>query len=131
MRGSLDTNILLRLILGELPEQSLAIEKLLAAGGSFVVTDSAIFEMVYVLEKLYSLPRARVVENVQTIIRNEQFICSRILLEQIIDLYLLESKLSIIDCALTRYAESSNSLPLFTFDKALAKACPDSTALPQ
>jgi predicted nucleic-acid-binding protein len=130
MSGSLDTNVLLRLILNDVPEQYLVIKKLLASGSNFTVADAALFEMIYVLEKVYRQPREQVAKNVRGIIRNEQFICNKKLLEGTIDLYQNETKLSIIDCALTRYAELDNCLPLFTFDIALTKACPESTKIP-
>ena len=42
MTGSLDTNILLRLILEDVPEQSIAVEKLLTKGKVFEVADAAL-----------------------------------------------------------------------------------------
>jgi len=130
MSGSLDTNVLLRFILNDVPEQCGAVERLLAAGKIFEITDAAVFEMVYVLEKVYRLPRELIVKNSLTIIRNGQFICNKRLLELIIDLYHKETKLSIIDCALIQYAEVNHNLPLFTFDRALMKACPNSSQIP-
>ena len=129
MTGSLDTNVLLRLALEDLPEQTAAIEKLLSTGTTFEVADAALFEMVYVLERVYRLPRLDVVENMLSIIRNKQFNCNRKLFELILPFYLAHSKLSIVDCALTQYAELNNASPLYTFDQALAKAIPDTVQL--
>lgn len=129
MSSSLDTNVLLRLILNDVPEQTVIVEKLLASAAIFEIADAAIFEMVFVLEKLYKLPREHVAENVLTVVRNKKFNCNRRLLEAILTLYIAQSKLSIIDCALTFYANLNTATPLYTFYQALAKASPDNVTL--
>jgi predicted nucleic-acid-binding protein len=129
MTGSLDTNALLRLALEDLPEQTAAIEKLLSTGTTFEIADAALFEMVYVLERVYRLPRLEVVENMLSIVRNKQFNCNRKLFELALPAYLEHPKLSIVDCALTQYAELNNASPLYTFDTVLAKTNPDTVHL--
>lgn len=130
MAGSLDTNVLLRLILDDVPEQSIKVEKLLEGGKVFEIADAAIFEMIYVLEKLYEINREQVAKSVLAIVRNTKFNCNRRLFELIMPLYVQEPKLSIIDCALNQYAQINNATPLFTFDIALHEACSDSTYIP-
>jgi len=130
MRGSLDTSILLRLILDDIPEQSLTVEKLLASGEVFEIADAALFEMIFVLEKLYRLNREQVAKSVLAIVRNTQFNCNRRLFELIMPLYIEAPKLSIIDCALHQYAKLNNTTPLFTFDITLHRSCRDSTKIP-
>lgn len=127
--GSLDTNILLRLALDDVPDQTILIEKLLLKGNTFAVADAALFEMVFVLEKVYRLPRTLVVENMHTVVRNKQFICNRALFERTLHFYLEHPKLSIVDCGLKIYAELNNASPLYTFDQALAKASLDAVHL--
>lgn len=129
MKGSLDTNILLRLTLNDVPEQTKAVESLLNGKSNFEIADAALFEMIFVLEKVYGLPRDRVVKSVYSIIRNPIFNCNRRLFELTLPLYEAALKLSIVDCALTKYAELNNNTPLFTFDVALAKTCPETTQL--
>lgn len=127
--GSLDTNTLLRLVLGDVPPQTAAVETLLAQGSSFDVSDFAIIEMVFVLEKVYRLPRALVTENVYTIIRHPHINCNRGLFSLTLPLYSENTKLSIVDCVLTQYAEINKAAPLYTFDADLAKTCPTTTKL--
>lgn len=129
MNGSLDTNILLRLLLNDIPQQSSAVEKLLTSGKTYEIADAALFEIVYVLEKVYKIQREQVAKSILVIVRNNQFNCNRKLFELTMPLYIQESKLSIIDCALVHYATLQNATPLFTFDKALAQSNPDSTQL--
>lgn len=130
MTGSLDTNILLRLILDDVPEQSVVVENLLKNGKVFDIADASLFEMVYVLEKLYKINREQVAKTVLTLVRNNKFNCNRKLFELTMPMYIKEPKLSIIDCALTNYAKLNSATPLFTFDVALSKSCPDCTNIP-
>jgi predicted nucleic-acid-binding protein len=55
MAASLDTNCLLRWLLGDLPEQAEAVTRLLASQETFAVADAVIIEVVFVLEKIKKL----------------------------------------------------------------------------
>ena len=127
--GSIDTNALLRLVLGNIPEQTVKVEELLETGGTFDVADVVLFEMVFVLEKVYKLPRTQVAENIIAITHHTQMRCNRSLFELTIPLYLAQTKLSIVDCALIQYAKLNSASPLYTFDQAMAKAKPDTVKL--
>lgn len=119
--GSLDTNILLRLLLDDVALHTKAAEALLGKGKRFEVADAAIIEMIFVLEKVYQFTREDILENVYVITRSEQFICNRTLFESALPLYLAQAKLSIMDCVLLTYARLNNALPFWTFDKDLIK----------
>ena len=117
--ASLDTNLLLRLVLNDIPEQATLVKKLLAKRARFEVADLAITEMAFVLERVYKMERRMVVEFLSVIIRHPQFICNKNLFERILPLYLSEPTLSINDCALLEYARLNKAVPLYTFDKKL------------
>ena len=119
--GSVDTNILLRYALHDVPDQSRAIEVMLASGASPVVEDAAILEMMYALEKVYEMKRDAVCDNVCAVIRSDAFVCNSAFFERVLLLYENEDKLSIIDCALLEYARQRPALPLKTFDKDMIK----------
>lgn len=119
--GSLDTNVLLRLLLNDVPEQTILVESLLSKGVQFEIADATIFELVFVLERVYGMERELVCENISAIIGNPKFNSNRALFKDALRLYESESKLSIIDCALLVYARLQKALPLFTFDKELQK----------
>ena len=121
LSGSVDTNILLRYALHDVPEQSKLIEIMLTSGASLVVEDAALLEMMYALEKLYEMERDAVCDNVRAVIHNDAFMCNSIFFEKMLVLYENENKLSIIDCALLEYARASGALPLKTFDKDMIK----------
>ncbi len=121
LSGSLDTNALLRFVLNDVPAHTRALEVLLQKGRSFHVEDIAIVEMVFVLEKLYRMPRAVVVDNVLAVINHEQLVCAKRVFEMALPLYVAERSLSFMDCMLLTYARINKRTPLYTFDKALVK----------
>ena len=119
--GSFDTNILLRFVYKDVPHQTQAIDAMLAKGGRFEIADAALFEMAFVMEKVYLSSRDDIVDSILSIVRNDQFICNKLLLEKTLPLYRDQQKLSIIDCALLVYARLNKATPLYTFDKELVK----------
>lgn len=127
--GSLDTNVLLRLILGDVPKQAAAVEKLLAKGQSYEIADVIIVEIIFVLEKVYEMPRAQVSENILGIIRNQSFNCNRKVFELALPTYRDTPSVSIVDCLTVAYASINKALPVYTFDKALVKSAPEETVL--
>jgi predicted nucleic-acid-binding protein len=119
-RGSFDTNVLLRYVLNDVPAQTRAVEELLAHGGSYVVEDAALIEMVFVLEKLYGMPREAVIENILSVMQHPQLVCDARVFEEALAAYAAHGTLSFMDCVLAAYASVRHTAPLYTFDKALA-----------
>jgi predicted nucleic-acid-binding protein len=117
--GSLDANILLRFVLGDVPEQVKHIDGLFKKGQIFDVADVAIVEFVFVLEKVYGFTRGNVVENLIAIISHTQINSNQDLFLKTIQVYTLHSKLSFMDCVLLSSARLNETCPLYTFDKAL------------
>ncbi len=129
LTGALDTNTLLRLILGDVPEQAQRVKKLLTECNRVDVTDAVLFEMVYVMEKLYKIDRDQIAENIRVVIRSSKINSNRLLFERTLPDYVQFPKLSIIDCAAVHYARLNNATPLYTFDKDLAKSLTDTELL--
>ena len=127
--GSLDTNVLLRMVVGDVPEQTTLINTLFKQKDYFHVSDIVIFEMVFVLDCVYKFSREDIIETVYTVIRNEKINCNRKLFELALHMYSENAKLSFVDCTLPHYAMLNNASPLYTFDKELAKKCPKVTAI--
>lgn len=128
--GSLDTNILLRLILGDVPAQVEAVEKLLAQESLFEVPDAALIEMVYVLENLLHKERALIQENVLSIVRYKQFRTDKRLFTLCMPLFVAHPSLSITDCVLLAHAQLRKATPLYTFDQKLAKNSDGNARIP-
>lgn len=118
---SFDTNILLDWLLERNESRLKDIEKILAQSKNGVgVSDLVIAELAFVLEKLYGQPRDLVTINLGRVVNDEKFNCNRIVFNQALDLYLKHPRLSLVDCCAVIYAKVTNSLPLYTSDKALA-----------
>lgn len=118
---SLDTNCLLRWILQDIPEQAEAVSRLLGGGHAFYVSDLALTEFVYVLEKLYSYPRSMIADNLLAIATHPNIRCSKSLLDGALPPYVHYPSVSFTDCCLAVEAELTGAAPLLTFDRALAK----------
>lgn len=125
--GSLDTNVLLRLIVNDIPDQTELIKQLFNDGKRFQVADIVMFEMVFVLERIYGFTREDIVESILTIIRHPKINCNQILFEKTVEHYINHTKLSFVDCALREYSKLNSATPLHTFDKDLVKLTDDVT----
>lgn len=117
---SLDTNVLLRWLLRDVEEQAKAATRLISSDKSFTISDMAINEVVFVLERVVKADRQTVADNVFRILNQENFNCNRTLFKPAASLYVQHSGLSFVDCCLAIQAEQANTLPLYTFDKPLA-----------
>ena len=127
-RESIDTNIILRLALRDIPGQCLKIQDMFMRHGvSYDVADLAITEAVYVLQKRNS--RDEIVDMLSNVLSMPDLNYNRALFDQVFPMYLEHPKLSFNDCCLTVYAVLNQSEPLWTFDKDLAKQSPTAKML--
>jgi predicted nucleic acid-binding protein len=117
--GSLDANVILRLLLNDVPAQHAAALALLSAGDSFVVSDTAMIETIFVLGRAYELTREQQREAVVGVLGQQNISGSLELFEAAFELYLAHPKLSFEDCYLVSVAERTGRGPLWTFDKKL------------
>ena len=121
-RESLDTNILLRLILKDVPGQCKKIMDLFMRHGYiYDVSDLAITEAVYVMQSSYALSREEIVDGLGRLLWFPEIRYNRVLFDRVFPMYLENPKLSFNDCCLAAYAALNGAEPLWTFDKALAK----------
>ena len=121
-RESLDTNIIVRLIMKDAPEQCLKIQDMLMRQGvRYEVADLAVTETVYVLQTWYNWTRHGIVDALTSVLEDFGLNYNRALFEQVFPMYLECPKLSFNDCCLAGYAMLNQAEPLWTFDKALAK----------
>lgn len=127
---SLDTNALLRLVLADIPQQTAAVEELLAnTTQKYAVADMVFAEIVWVLQgKVYGYDRPRIAANLKSIVAIRNIKCNRVMLEKAIPLYISHPKISFIDACLSVYAELNEATPLLTFDKKLALALPETVS---
>src|SRR5689334_5959901 len=115
---SLDTNVVLRFLLSDIPDQTDKVTKLIETQKVYV-TDVVVVEIVYVLEKVYELPRQDVCElvldflNFSNVVHNPRFLLDTIAM------YKNHPALSIVGCYASEEARSFGN-DLVTFDKRLA-----------
>jgi len=129
--GSLDANVLLRLLLNDVPEQNMAAIKLLQdADRQFAVADTAIIEIVFVLERHYEFTRAQIAEAVEGLMSLPEINCNRGLFVAALSLFIKHSALSFEDSCLAKYAELNDAKPLWTFDRKLANQAASARLVP-
>ncbi len=129
---SIDTNVLLRYMLRDVPEQYEQARNILEKSPpkDLIVADGAIFEMVWILSgATWKLDRDLIATMIKHIINLSQVNCNKALLERVLPLYVAHPKLSFLDIYLSLRTELENAAPLLTFDKHLAKKLPNMAQL--
>lgn len=116
---SLDTNVVLRYFLNDIPEQSTR-SKAVISGSAIYVTDVVLTEVVFVLEKVIEMSRLDIVRLVKTFLSLPNLIYNDYFLDQTIDLYGGQKSLSFVDCYAATEARMYNN-SLVTFDKQLVE----------
>ena len=120
--GSLDTNVIVRLVTRDVEPLYERAKALLENGNEFHVSELAVSEAVYVLEKHYRYRRNVIAEGVGQFLKLPMIDSSK-LNEQALSLWADHPKLSFDDCLLSLQSPQ----PLWTFDKKLinqTEACP-------
>lgn len=119
---SLDTNIILRLILRDVPVQCVMIQDLFMRHGYvYNIADLVIEEVAYVLQKSYGWTRDGIVAALKDVFDIVPLNYNRALFERVFPMYVDHPKLSFNDCCLAVYADLNGANPLWTFDRALAE----------
>jgi predicted nucleic acid-binding protein len=118
--GSLDANVLLRLLLNDVPAQHRAALALVTNGDDYEVSDVALIEVAFVLGRAYGLDRNEQREAIIGLLDLPGIRGSRELFGAAFELYLDRPKLSLEDCYLVTRAQLDSCEPLWTFDRKLA-----------
>ncbi|MCF8051271.1 MAG: PIN domain-containing protein [Desulfobacterales bacterium] len=115
----IDTNVVLRYLLGDHPELSPQAEIFMTAISEGTrkaeIREVVLVECIYVMEKFYRIPRGEIVEKLSAILNFPGIVPSgkSEMLEAL--LHFRESTLDIVDCLLAAHA--SDSRPIMSFDK--------------
>lgn len=121
-KESIDTNVLLRIILGDnLKQREAALKLLKRTGTTFYLSNVAVAEVVFVLEKLIGYERADVRENLLRVLgayNNIEYEAE--ILRRALDVYVEHRSLSFDDCFLAEESAFKTYEPLWTFDHKLA-----------
>jgi predicted nucleic-acid-binding protein len=119
---SIDTNVLLRLTIRDLPAQYEQAKRLVfdRKDSKFLVADVALIEYVFALATHYRKGREQIVEMVSYVVSLPQIQCNKAVFHEACELYIGHPKLSFEDCYLAAYAGRKEAVPLWTFDRKLA-----------
>lgn len=126
--GSLHANVLLRLLLNDVPDEHDAARDLVRQG-VFKVSDTAVAEVVFVLGRHYGLERPQVHHAMMGLLRQPWLAGSRSAAAAL-DQFRSSPKLSFEDCLLVEHARSERAEPLWTFDRKLVSQT-DARAVPR
>jgi predicted nucleic-acid-binding protein len=119
--ASLDTNVVLRLVLNDVPQQSARASEYVSRTSCYL-TDVVISECVFVLEKVYKLDRNFINDSMSLLLELRTLSFNKSLIEKTFDLYVSRRTLSFADCYSVVEA-IINSNELATFDRAILKKC--------
>lgn len=114
---SLDTSVVLRFLLNDVPAQTARARTLLSKPDIYV-TDVVVSEAAFVLERAIGFERSHTAILLRTLIAVPGLIYNDYLLPEVIELFEGHRKLSFIDCYATAEAKI-NGANLFTFDRKL------------
>ena len=117
--NSLDTNIILRYILNDIPDQTLKAREIIIDTQCYI-TDVVIIEVIYVLEKVIEIKRSDIVKLIKMFFNLHNLEYNDNIFDEVLILYEKLNTLSIVDCYATVEAKLSNSA-LISFDKDLIK----------
>jgi predicted nucleic acid-binding protein len=114
-----DTNILVRHLTGDPPEQAARATKFLAAADELLLADLVVAEVVYVLESFYEVPCQRVAELVRAIIAFPTIlVLDPAMLLRALEVYETD-RLDFAEAYLVAQAERSGVRVVASFDKPI------------
>ena len=119
MSAFVDTNVLIRHLTGDPPEQAARATRLLAQARQLLLPDLIVAEVVYVLELFYEVPRPRVAELVRAIVAFPAIeVADEPVLLRALEVYEVH-RLDFADAYLVAEAETSGVNAVASFDRAI------------
>ena len=119
MSAFLDTNVLIRHLTGDPPEQARRASTYLERADELLLPDLIVAEVVYVLESFYEIARVRVAELVRAIIVFPGIIVvDEPLLLRALEVYEVE-RIDFAEAYLVASAEASGVETIASFDRAI------------
>jgi predicted nucleic-acid-binding protein len=120
---AVDTNVLVRALTGDDPQQSPAAEAFFRAHGPAWVSHLVLVETVWVLDSVYDRTKLEVCKALTRILDNRMLALEEPnVVRAALALYRSKGKMNFEDCMILEIARKAGHLPLATFHKALGKA---------
>ena len=121
MSAFVDTNVLIRHLTGDPPDQAARATRLLSQADRLLLPDLIVAETVYVLESFCEVPRARVAELVRAIVAFPGIgVADEPLLLRALEVYEVH-RLDFADAYLVAEAETSGVNAVASFDKTIER----------
>ncbi|HET9560159.1 MAG TPA: type II toxin-antitoxin system VapC family toxin [Actinomycetota bacterium] len=121
MSAFIDTNVLIRHLTGDPPEQAARATRLLSPADQLLLPDLVVAEVVYVLESVYKVPRARVAELARAIVAFPAIeVADEPVLLRALEVYEVH-RLDFADAYLVAEAETSGVNAVVSFDKSIER----------
>jgi predicted nucleic-acid-binding protein len=119
--GFVDTNVLIRHLTGDPPEQARRASSFLAASEPLWLADLIVAEVVYVLESVYDVGRTDVARLARSIVSSDRMLVSDLaLLLRSIEVY-ERHRLAFADAYLIASAERTGIGVVVSFDKGISR----------
>lgn len=120
----LDTNVIIRYLLGEETEHGKSardiFNKIEPGAVKAIILDAMFTECVYILEKVYKVPKALIAENMTGLLQYKGLnMDNKAELIQALEYY-KDKNLHVVDCLLAATAQA-HDIELFSFDAELSK----------
>jgi len=118
----LDANVLLRLSLKDVPDQYERAKQLISSvPNTFYVSPAVIIEYIFALQRHYHLTRSAIAAMVRWVLALPTIVGDYGTVLTALETYENHPKLSFTDCYIAEEAARGAMLPLWTFDKKLAR----------
>ncbi|MBQ3309633.1 PIN domain-containing protein [Candidatus Saccharibacteria bacterium] len=128
---SVDTNVILRLVLGDVPSQRKRAINLLLNGHRYFVPEHVISEAVFTMERgQYKIGREKIADSLCSILDNKCIVYDKELFNEVFPYYVSHPRLSFVDCLLGFEVAKTQREPLWTFDQDFAKQSPTAKLVP-
>jgi predicted nucleic-acid-binding protein len=120
---AVDTNVLVRALVGDDPGQSPLAVAFIRAHGPVWVSHVVLVETIWVLDSAYDQGKPRLVEALARILDNKEIALEDpAIVRKALELFRSGKKLDFSDCMILEIARRAGHVPLATFDQALGKA---------
>lgn len=119
MSAFVDTNVLVRHLTSDPPDQAARATRFLADADDLLLADLVVAEVVYVLESFYKVERARLSEMARSIIAFDAMtVVDETLLLRAIEIYEID-RLDFAEAYLVASAERSGVASIVSFDRSI------------
>lgn len=130
MTSFVDTNVLIRHLVGEPAEQAERATRVLASDKTLLLSDVVIAETVYVLEKVYLVPRNEIAEIIKSLLAFESIqVVDEPTVLRALEIY-VNHRLHFVDAYLVASAESSGIRRVMSFDHGIDRVATVTRVVP-